>query len=229
MPVRALLRALLARDETGAGQVLDSALALSGQRVAIVADLVQPVVAALDDLWYRGEIRASSERWAMAALAAAARRMPRTPTLAPVPPGSRIVLAALDPEEHAVGMDLLAMALRDDGWEVAPLGSCIPSRVLLEVVSARRPDVVGLSASCLPAPARFAETVAVLKARRIKVLVGGQAFARVHGLWQEVGADSYGVDARAGVALARRLLPDAVLLRPRPAISPRMLPESGGQ
>lgn len=205
--VRSLLRALLAHDESTVCQIIGSTLAVQGQRVAIISDLMQPAVSALDDLWYRGEIRASDEEWAIGTLRTSAAMMSRTPALDPVPPGSRIVLAALGDEQHGVGLGLLGMALEDDGWEVALLGPQTPPEGLVEAVSRPRADVVGISASYLPQPGRLAQALVPIKLRHIKVMVGGQAFGRVHGLWQLVGADGYGVDARAGVAMARHLLP----------------------
>lgn len=205
--VRSLLRALLAHDQTSVCQIMGLALAVKGQRVAIISDLVQAAVSALDDLWYRGEIRASDEEWAIGTLLDGAETMPGTPSIDPVPPGSRIVLAGLGQEQHGIGLGLLGMALEDDGWDVAQLGPETPPERLLEVATQPRADVVGVSASYLPQPGRLAQVLAPIKARRIKVMVGGQAFGRVHGLWQLVGADGYGVDARAGVAMARRLLP----------------------
>jgi methanogenic corrinoid protein MtbC1 len=103
-------------------------------------------------------------------------------------------------------MELVAMALEDEGWDVALLGSRTSPAALLGAAATRRPDVVGLSASYLLDPKLLTETVAALSQRRIKVLVGGQAFTREEGLWRRVGADGYGVDARAGVVMARRLL-----------------------
>src|SRR5439155_1288033 len=172
-------------------------LSTSGLRVAVFADLLQPVVAALDDLWYRGQVDVAEEQWAVAVLAAAARELPPTFAPIPVPPGSRLVLAGLGGEEHGIGMELVALALEDEGWEVTRLGPRTPPPMLLEAVAVGRPDVVGLSATYLPRPKALAETVTALSARRIRVLVGGQAFARVGDLWRWVGADGYGVDARA--------------------------------
>jgi methanogenic corrinoid protein MtbC1 len=206
MPVRGLLRALLVHDERQAAQVVETALAACGQRVTIFADLVQPVVSALYDLWYRGEVDVADEHWAIEVLAATARGLPPTTTLDPVPPGCHVVLAGLDCEEHSIGMELLAMALQDEGWEVALLGPRTSAATLHEAVAGYRPRVVGLSASYLPEPRLLAETVSALKAQRTRVLVGGQAFTRVNGLWRRVGADSYGVDARAGVVMARGLM-----------------------
>lgn len=209
MSVRALLHALLARDEAGAREVVEAVLAASGQRVAVFADLVQPAMTGLSDLWYRGRITVEDEAWAVAALAELARSLAPTLTRSPVPPGSRIVLAGLGDEEHGIGMELLSMALADDGWDVDCLGPRTPPGVLLERVAERWARVAGLSASYLPAPGTLVETIRALKARRIRVLVGGQAFNRAPGLWQRVGADRFGMDARAAVVMARRLLPES--------------------
>jgi methanogenic corrinoid protein MtbC1 len=206
MPVRGLLQALLGHDEPRTRQLVETSLAVYGQRVTVFADLIQPVMSALSDMWYRGEVDVADERWAVAVLASAATALPPTVTLDPVPPGSHILLAGLDGEEHGIGLELVAMALQDEGWEVVLLGPRTSPARLHEAVATYGPRLVGLSASYLPEPRVLAEAVSALKARRIKVLVGGQAFTRVNGLWRRIGADSHGVDARSGVIMARGLL-----------------------
>lgn len=207
VPAQRLMHALLDRDVRSAHAVALDALEASGHRVGVFADLVQPAMTGVGDLWYRGEIDSARELDAASIVANVARGLPPTPALAPVPDGSTIVLAALADERHGIGMELLAMALRDEGWLVESLGTRTPPEALLERIAARRPDVVGISASYLPSSRPVRDTIAALAARRIRVLVGGQAFGREHGLWRRTGADGFGVDARVGVIMARRLLP----------------------
>lgn len=218
MPAQALVRALLDDEVEQARGMIAAALATSGQRVSVFADLVQPALAGVSDLWYRGEISPADEARAVSMAADLAQELPPTPVARPVAEGSRIVLAALGDEQHGIGMDLLALAVEDEGWAVESLGVLTPPDVLLASVAAQRPDVVGLSASYLPSSRLVRDAIAALKARRINVLVGGQAFNREHGLWRSVGADGHGVDARVGVVMARRLLgttPVVTLLRTR--------------
>lgn len=207
MPAQTLVRLLLDRDVGRASGVARDALEASGSRVGVVSDLLQPAMAGVGDLWYRGEIGPSDELEAAAIVAEVARGLPPTPVARPVPEGSRLLLAALGEERHAIGMELLGLALRDEGWLVESLGPGTPPDALLASAAARRPHVVGISASYMPSIRLLQGTISSLRGRRIKVLVGGQAFNREHGLWRRAGADAYGLDARVGVVMARRLLP----------------------
>lgn len=207
MPAQTLVRTLLDRDVRRAGVMARDALESTGSRVGVVSDLLQPAMAGVGDLWYRGEIGPSDELDAASIVAEVARDLPPTPVARPVPEGSRLLLAALGDERHGIGMELLSLALRDEGWLVEPLGPHTPPDALLAAAAGRRPHVVGISASYLPSIRLLRDTISALHARRIEVLVGGQAFNREHGLWRRAGADAFGLDARVGVVMARRLLP----------------------
>jgi methanogenic corrinoid protein MtbC1 len=207
MPAQALIRLLLDRDVGRASGMAREALESSGSRIGVVADLLQPAMAGVGDLWYRGEIGPSDELHAASIVAEVARCLPATPVARPVPEGSRLLLAALGEERHGIGMELLGLALQDEGWIVESLGPGTPPAAFLATAAARRPHVAAISASYMPSVALLRATISALRDRRIKVLVGGQAFNREHGLWRRAGADAYGLDARVGIVMARRLLP----------------------
>jgi methanogenic corrinoid protein MtbC1 len=203
---RAFVKALLDGDQPLARDLARRTQDLSRSRVEVFADLVQPAMTAIGELWYRGTVPPAVEHQATTIVERIVEDLPPEPGASLVAEGSTCLLAALYQEEHGIGLKLLAMALEDDGWSVKPMGCAVPPAELLAATRATRPQVVGLSASYLPSTRVMRDAIAALKALCPAVLVGGQAFNRVPDLWQRLGANGYGIDARVGAVMARRLL-----------------------
>jgi methanogenic corrinoid protein MtbC1 len=66
-----------------------------------------------------------------------------------VPPanGRRTVLACVEGNQHAVGLQMVADAFQLAGWDVHYLGANVPTGALLQHVVNCRPDLLGLSVS----------------------------------------------------------------------------------
>jgi methanogenic corrinoid protein MtbC1 len=203
---RAFVKALLDGDQLLARDLALRTRDLSRSRVEVFADLVQPAMTAIGELWYRGTIPPAVEHQATTIVERIVEELPPEAAASPVAEGSTCLLAALDQERHGIGLKLVAMALEDDGWTVKPMGCAVPQADLLAVTRAIRPQLVGLSASYLPSTRVMRDAIAAVRALCPAVLVGGQAFNRVPDLWQRLGADGCGVDARVGAVMARRLL-----------------------
>ena len=206
VPVGPFLDALIANDKARALQLSAETLALLGRRVAVFSDLLQPAQYQVGELWYAGRIGVADEHRATAIVEAVVRSMPPTPSSAPVPRGSRCLLAALGDEQHVLGLRVLRLALEDEGWTTEWLGGRVPLARVLEVVAVRLPHVVAVSAAYLPTERPLQLAIESLKLAGARVLVGGPAFNRVPDLWTRIGADGHGSDARVSVVLARRLL-----------------------
>ncbi len=203
-PVPGLVAALVGGDEDRALAIARDTLRAVRSRTAVFADLIQPAQYEIGDLWYRGEIGIADEHRATAIVEEVTSALPPTPAQGRSPRG-RCVLAAVDAEQHVVGLRLLAAALEDDGWTVTMLGGRTPTPDLAAVVRKERPKFVGLSAAHLPRPDSLRMTIDEIKKLRVPVLVGGPAFNRNESLWTRVGADGHGTDVRVAVALAQRI------------------------
>ena len=206
VPVGPFLEALLANDKVSALRISTEALALLGRRVAVFSDLLQPAQVQVGELWYAGRIGVADEHRATAIVEAVVSSMPPTPSTTPVRRGSRCLLAALGEEQHVLGLRVLKLALEDEGWTTDWLGARVQLADLLEVVQARPPQVVALSAAYLPDAQSITLAIHSLKRTGASVLVGGPAFNRIPDLWNRIGADGHGSDARVSLVLARRLL-----------------------
>lgn len=206
LPIRDMVGALVEGDQGRASAVVDAALRRLHNRTDLFADLIQPSLYAVGDLWYSGRIGVAIEHRATAIAESIVARLGPTPSRTPVPPGSTCLLAAVGDEEHVFGLHLLQRALEDDGWRVEQMGGRTPVEDLIAFVRGRRLAFAGISAGYLPSMRAVHLAVEGLHLLGVPVLVGGAAFNRVPGLSERMGADGHGHDARMGVVLARRLV-----------------------
>ena len=198
-----LVEALLDGDRTQPRELVHEYLTQSRSRTAVISDLLQPALLRLSELWYEGRLSASQEAGAAGAIMAMARALPATPSGNPIPPGRHCLLAVLGEDPHTWGVELLARALADDGWQVEVASGLSVTDVQERIVE-DRPRFVGLSAGHLPSPHQVAAVIRLGDAHGVPILVGGPAFNRSPELWRQLGAEGQGHDARLGVVLARR-------------------------
>ena len=118
----------------------------------------------------------------------------------------RLIIATVQGDIHDIGKNIVKTVLENYGYEVIDLGRDVPpERIVAEVV---RQDIrlVGLSALMTTTLPAMEETVRQLRqlAHPPKVFVGGAVVTEDFA--QKIGADWYTKDARASVAVARRVL-----------------------
>lgn len=204
--VPAFTAALVAGDAKTAGDIASSYLADAGSRLAVVSDLLHPAQYQIGELWYEGRLGVAEEHRATAIVSTIASALPPTPAARPVRRGARCILSGIAGERHVVGLQLLTLALQDEGWLVDQLQPPTPLPEILRAVSTWRPDVVGLSAAYLPTIRQMTTAVAELRKLHVPVIVGGPLFNRAPGLWRTVGANAHGSDARVSTVLMRKYL-----------------------
>lgn len=204
-PARQLAEALLRGDVDDASDLAHRFLARVGSRVAVFADLLQPALHQVGDLWYRGRIGIDDEHRAAVTLDGVVERLPATPSASQVPAGCRCLLTVIPGERHTLGLAMLALAFEDDGWEVELVDpECSPMDIP-DLVERIRPRLVAISATYLPSAQVLAQVIGGTRRLSVPVLVGGAAFNRSGDLWRRVGASAWGADVRIGTVLARRL------------------------
>jgi diguanylate cyclase (GGDEF)-like protein len=144
-----------------------------------VAGLYQRVIAPamwrIGQLWEKGEISIADEHLATA-LTHQVMAGVYGPSLGhKVKPG-RILMAAVEGEQHALGLRMAADVVELAGYETIYLGADVPMDDLLQAVAARSPDLVGLSAT-MPGSLQTLDR-AIVEIRRVDpkliVLFGGQ-------------------------------------------------------
>ena len=200
------LDALLAGDRRTAFGVVDEALAGGAHLRQVYLDIFQPSLREVGRLWEANRITVADEHLATAITEAAMGRLYER-LFASAPAEGRLLLAACaDSERHEVGLRMLCDVLEMEGWDTVFLGSSVPIHDLVEMVKARRPDVVALSASIGPHLARVRAAIEALRGELGEatplLAVGGRAFHDDETLAAQIGADFTANDA---VEAARQL------------------------
>lgn len=100
----------------------------------------------------------------------------------------RILLAAVEGQQHALGLRMAADVLELAGYEVIYLGADVPLDALLAAIADRRPDIVGLSATTEPQSSSLAIAVSSLRESfpETPILLGGQGVGEESALGDRV-------------------------------------------
>jgi 5-methyltetrahydrofolate--homocysteine methyltransferase len=116
----------------------------------------------------------------------------------------RVVIGTVEGDIHDIGKDIVTFMLDINGLEVRDLGVDVPAAQFVQAVEDFQPQVVGLSGFLTLAYDPMKNTIAALRAAGYtgKVMIGGgQMDDQIR---DYTGADAYGKDAMAAVALARQ-------------------------
>jgi MerR family transcriptional regulator, light-induced transcriptional regulator len=201
--IRSYLDALRAADAAGAYKAASAPLERGMQLSALYQRVIAPAMHELGRLWESGAITVADEHLATAlthrVLAAI-----RPPRLFEQKPGSHAegpcaLVAAVEGEQHALGLRMAADLLEERGYRVAYLGADVPADALLQAVQTLAPDLLALSATMPESTRRLEEVVEKVRRERphLSLIVGGQ------------GSRSPGLDA-ATVIENLELLTEAV-------------------
>jgi corrinoid protein of di/trimethylamine methyltransferase len=122
-------------------------------------------------------------------------------------PAGRIVIGTVKGDLHDIGKNLVASMLEGGGFEVTDLGTDVPPDRFIDAIREKNADIVCLSALLtvtMPAMKTTIEALARAGVRdKVKVLIGGAPVTSQYA--RDIGADGYGENATAAVALAREL------------------------
>jgi 5-methyltetrahydrofolate--homocysteine methyltransferase len=125
-----------------------------------------------------------------------------------IEPVGKVIMGTVKGDLHDIGKNLCIMMLRGAGFEVVDLGVDTSAERFIDAVEQHEAPLLGMSALLTTTMPNMGKTIeAFIDADlrdRVRIMVGGapvtQDFA------DEMGADGYGKDAMACVALAKSLL-----------------------
>jgi MerR family transcriptional regulator, light-induced transcriptional regulator len=153
--------ALLEGDAVTAERVVRDAFD-EGLPYALIHDaVIAPALHRIGKLWERGEIGVGHEHLATQISLRVLALLRELFLVTRRRSEQRVMLAAVQGEQHVVALQMAGDLLEDAGYEVVMLGPDVPTAVLADVVREHRPQVVGLSVTMPDAAAEL--TNAVLK------------------------------------------------------------------
>jgi len=171
-----LLAALLAFDESTAEMVLSEAFGLFPVDV-VAEEIIAPTLAEIGERWHRDEVTIVQEHYATAFLR---RRLTSLFNAYDQPASGPLAITGAAPTEwHDVGILLVSLALRRNGWRVLHLGQNVPARHLIDAATRLRPALVCLSAAMFSSAAELlpiADALKRLPEPRPRLMLGGRAF-----------------------------------------------------
>jgi methanogenic corrinoid protein MtbC1 len=180
----------------------------AGDRAGFFIQVIQPSMYRVGELWERGELSVAREHLASAVVSRVMISL-FIEDEEPMPDskGNVVVTAACN-EYHEIGAWMVADLLERDGWHVYYLGANTPVSDVVEIVGNQDADICAVSAAM---PFNLTEVRKLIqciretdKVKKVRVMVGGLAFAAVPELWRHLGADGYASDAGRAVELAER-------------------------
>ena len=117
-----------------------------------------------------------------------------------------VILATVYGDVHDIGKNIVRTIFENYNFDVIDLGKDVAPEKIVEAVTSRGVNVVGLSALMTTTVASMKETIAKLKAScpNVKVIAGGAVLTPE--LASYAGADFYAKDAMEGVRILSELL-----------------------
>jgi 5-methyltetrahydrofolate--homocysteine methyltransferase len=123
-------------------------------------------------------------------------------------PAGRVVIGTVKGDLHDIGKNLVSSMLEGGGFEVTDLGADVSPERFIEAVRKTGAQIVCLSALLTVTMPSMKTTIEAFRQAgirdQVKVLIGGAPVTEQYA--REIGADGYGGNANAAVALARQIV-----------------------
>lgn len=117
----------------------------------------------------------------------------------------KVIVGTVAGDIHDIGKDIVVFMLDISGYDVTDLGVDVPKEKFVEALKETGAPVVALSGFLTLAFDAMKETVEAISAAglrdKVKIMIGGGQIDEE--IRKHAGADAYGRDAMAGVALAK--------------------------
>jgi len=117
----------------------------------------------------------------------------------------KIIVATVLGDVHDIGKNIAKIVLENYGYEVIDLGKDVAPELIVETAVREDVRLVGLSALMTTTLNSMKLTINKLKesGHRCQVLVAGAVLTQAYA--DEIGADYYAKDAKAGVDIAKKV------------------------
>lgn len=117
-----------------------------------------------------------------------------------------IVIATVQGDIHDIGKNLVALMLKNHGFQVIDLGKDVPKETIVDAAEKNGAQIIALSALMTTTMQEMRNVIALARQRGVKakIIVGGAVITQDYA--DEIQADGYSRDAAEAVKLAKRLL-----------------------
>jgi methanogenic corrinoid protein MtbC1 len=201
--------ALHTNDNQSALAIIHEALEQGASLATLYHTVIQPAMYQIGQQWERGELSVGAEHQATAIT-----RMVLDICAFPYRPGlygaPDVLAACVSPEQHDIGLRMVADCLEFNGWRTLYLGGNVPLDDIVMLTLHHQVAIVALSVTMGSHALHVRHLITALRQTalgpHLKILVGGQPFNRIPNLWQRVGADGAANDALAAVEWVNQVL-----------------------
>ncbi len=207
-PEEKLSRALLQGDAAGMPGILDAALATGATARDLVDRILVPGITEVGNRFERKEfflpqliMSADAMQAAMAQLQPLLEKQQETTQAK-----DKIILATVKGDVHDIGKNIVAIMLRNYGFEVIDLGKDVAAETILDTAEREQVKLIGLSALMTTTMGEMKTVVDLARQRGLndlRFIVGGAVLDENYA--QSIGA-SYAADALAAVKMAQNLI-----------------------
>ncbi len=205
----AYMATLLRGERQQASQLVLAAVQQGVSVKDVYLQVFQPAQWELGRLWQMNQISVAQEHYCTAATQLIMSQL-YPHIFATEKNGSTMVAACVGGDLHEVGARMVSDFFELEGWETFYLGANVPAQSILQTLSEREVQILGISATMTYHITAVTELIREVRAfeagQQVKIMVGGYPFNIVPNLWQRVGADASAQNALAAVATAKSLV-----------------------
>lgn len=117
-----------------------------------------------------------------------------------------VVIATVAGDIHDIGKNLVALMLKNYGFDVIDLGKDVPNEEVIRVAKEKDADIIAASALMTTTMQEMKEIVRLRNEEglRAKIMIGGAVITQSY--CDEIGADGYSKDAQEAVVVAKKLI-----------------------
>jgi methanogenic corrinoid protein MtbC1 len=172
---RAFADALLHGDEPVAESAISQAIEAAYDEAVIDEHIVAPALRLVGDMWAAGDLNVADEHHATEISMRVLTLQREAFRVARRRGQHRVLLAAVQGEQHTIGLRMAGSLLLHAGFDVRMLGPDLPLAALASAVLKHRPAVVGLSATLPGSAGHLLRAAEMLRATTptTGVIVGG--------------------------------------------------------
>ena len=204
------LQALLNGDRDDASSIVSELIPKRARVADIYLQVLAPAMFQIGELWCDGKVNVAQEHLATQITL---EQMDKLRLIQSIPRSLsyRVMVCCVEGEQHFIAAKMAADLFQMEGWQVDYLGPNVPTPALIEIVSARRPNLLALSIT-MEANLRRTQTL-VKKIRKLPaapyIIVGGRAAVGVNSGRNKFPGIETATTVIEGVRLAKKiLLPD---------------------